>query len=50
MIPHHSAAVLMAEKAKLTDPELITLQRQILEAQQREIALMQQKLKALEGK
>ncbi|WP_343565643.1 DUF305 domain-containing protein [Sphingobacterium sp.] len=49
MIPHHAAAVLMAEKASLTDPELIQLQRQILETQRREIALMKRKLKALEG-
>lgn len=50
MIPHHAAAVLMSEKAKLTDPELIALQQSILETQQREIALMKRKLKALKGK
>ena len=33
MIPHHAAAVLMSEKAKLTDPELIELQKNILETQ-----------------
>jgi hypothetical protein len=45
MIPHHAAAVLMSEKAHLTDPELIQLQRNILETQAKEIEFMKRKLK-----
>lgn len=45
MIPHHAAAVLMSEKAKLTDPELIQLQKNILETQEKEIEFMKRKLK-----
>jgi len=48
MIPHHAAAILMSEKAKLTDPELIQLQKNILETQAKEIELMKRKLKELE--
>ena len=47
MIPHHAAAILMSEKAKLTDPELIQLQKNILETQAEEIALMKRKLREL---
>lgn len=50
MIPHHAAAVLMSEKAKLTDPELIQLQKNILETQEQEIQLMKRKLKEFENK
>lgn len=48
MIPHHAAAVLMSEKAKLTDPELIQLQENILKTQAEEIEFMKRKLKELE--
>ena len=48
MIPHHAAAVLMSEKAKLTDPELIELQKNILETQAKEIEFMKRKLKEFE--
>ncbi|WP_341024304.1 DUF305 domain-containing protein [Brevundimonas diminuta] len=41
MIPHHSGAILMCEKAKLIDPELIALCDKIIVAQEREIAQMQ---------
>ena len=41
MIPHHSGAILMCDKAKLTDPETINLCRGIVAAQEREIAQMQ---------
>ena len=44
MIPHHAAALLMSEKTKLTDPELIELQKNILESQAKEIELMKRKL------
>ena len=50
MIPHHAAAVLMSEKAKLTDPELIELQKNILETQAKEIELMKRKLKEFGNK
>ena len=41
MIPHHSGAILMCEKASLRDPEVIELCRGIIEGQQREIGQMQ---------
>lgn len=50
MIPHHAAAVLMSEKAKLTDPELIRLQKNILETQAQEIEFMKRKLNEFENK
>ncbi len=50
MIPHHAAAVLMSEKANLTDPELIELQKNILKTQAQEIEFMKTKLKQLESK
>ncbi|WDF67130.1 DUF305 domain-containing protein [Sphingobacterium oryzagri] len=48
MIPHHAAAILMSEKAHLTDPELLELQKNILETQEEEIELMKRKLKEFE--
>jgi hypothetical protein len=42
-IPH-------SDKAKLTDPELIELQKNILETQAKEIELMKRKLKEFENK
>lgn len=50
MIPHHAAAILMSEKTKLTDPELIQLQKNILETQANEIELMKRKLEELNKK
>lgn len=50
MIPHHGAAVLMSEKAHLTDPELIQLQKNILETQAQEIEFMNRKLKEIQEK
>ena len=47
MIPHHSGAILMCEKAQLTDPEIIALCKQIISSQQAEIAQMQQILQRL---
>ncbi len=41
MIPHHSGAILMCGQAKITDPEIVTLCREIVEAQKREIAQME---------
>lgn len=47
MIPHHSGAILMCGKAKLTDPELVKLCDEIIDAQEREIAQMQAVLQRL---
>lgn len=44
MIPHHAAAILMVEKASLTDPEIKKLAEGIIAAQQQEIAQMKAKL------
>lgn len=41
MIPHHSGAILMCEKAKLEDPETKTLCQNIIQGQQEEINQMQ---------
>ncbi|WP_426026082.1 DUF305 domain-containing protein [Brevundimonas sp. TSRC1-1] len=41
MIPHHSGAILMCEQASLTDPEIVPLCGEIVEAQKREINQMQ---------
>jgi uncharacterized protein (DUF305 family) len=41
MIPHHSAAILMCEQSKLSDPEVIALCDKILATQKEEIAQMQ---------
>ena len=40
MIPHHSGAILMCREASLSDPEIVALCRDIVEAQNREIAQM----------
>lgn len=48
MIPHHAAAVLMVEKASLTDPEIKELANKIITSQQAEIEQMKSKLKELE--
>jgi uncharacterized protein (DUF305 family) len=45
MIPHHSGAVLMCEKAKLTDPEIQTLCDEIIRSQISEIDEMKDILK-----
>ncbi len=41
MIPHHSGAILMCEQADLSDPQVQSLCRTIIDAQHREIAEMQ---------
>jgi uncharacterized protein (DUF305 family) len=48
MIPHHAAAVLMVEKASLTDPEIKELANKIITSQQAEIRQMKDKLKELD--
>lgn len=40
MVPHHSGAILMCERASLTDPELKSLCGEIVKGQQREIDQM----------
>jgi len=44
MIPHHSGAILMCEQASLTDPDVVSLCREIVAAQRIEIAKMEQLL------
>lgn len=41
MIPHHSGAILMCREADITDPELVALCGEIIEAQRREIEQME---------
>ncbi len=41
MIPHHSSAILMCEQSSITDPEIESLCEDIVAAQEREIAQMQ---------
>lgn len=48
MIPHHAGAILMSEKANISDPEIRELQRNIISSQESEIKLMKAKLKELE--
>ena len=50
MIPHHSIAILTSNKAELNDPEVKKLARNIIEAQEREIAEMKEMISRLEDK
>jgi ABC-type multidrug transport system permease subunit len=50
MIPHHAAAILMAGKAKITDPEIKKLTEEIISSQQKEIDFMKAKLKEMNTK
>lgn len=45
MIPHHSGAILMCQRANLEDPDLRELCEDIVESQLREIELMRGKLR-----
>lgn len=47
MIPHHAAAILMAGKANIKDPEVKKLTEQIISSQQAEIEQMRAKLKEM---
>ena len=47
MVPHHSGAVLMCQKASLTDPELVTLCGEIIKSQRQEINQMKRILARL---
>lgn len=40
MIPHHASAILMCERAELTDPEVLELCRRIIASQRSEIEQM----------
>lgn len=48
MIPHHSGAILMCDKAKSTDPEVVKLCDNIVATQNREITQMQAILQRIE--
>ena len=50
MIPHHSGAILMCEKANIQDPEIKKLCEEIIASQQREIEQMKTKLDELDKK
>ncbi|ARN79364.1 DUF305 domain-containing protein [Nonlabens spongiae] len=49
MIPHHSSAIMVSQKANLKDPEAIKLAEEIIEAQEREIAQMKKMIYRLEN-
>lgn len=49
MIPHHAAAILMAEQASIEDPEIQALCRNIITSQQAEIDQMRAKLAELKN-
>ena len=48
MIPHHSIAILTSERANISDPRVRELADEIIEAQRREIAEMEDLIKDLE--
>lgn len=48
MIPHHAAALLMVNGAKISDPEIKKLADDIISSQQKEIDFMKAKLKQME--
>lgn len=48
MIPHHSSAIMVSQKADLKDPEAVQLAKDIIEAQKREIEQMKQMIYRLE--
>ena len=49
MIPHHSSAIMVSQKANLKDPEVRKLARGIIESQEREIAEMKAILARLDN-
>ena len=48
MIPHHSSAIMVSQKANLKDPEVKKLAKEIIEAQKREIELMNNLIEKIE--
>lgn len=49
MIPHHSIAILTSERANISDPRVRQLADDIIEAQRKEIAEMEQLIEDLEN-
>lgn len=49
MIPHHSSAIMVSQKAHLQDPEAQKLAQDIIEAQKREIAQMKAMIERMEN-
>lgn len=49
MIPHHSIAILASKRATIKDPEAQKLAKEIIEAQEREIAEMKKMIYRLEN-
>jgi uncharacterized protein (DUF305 family) len=49
MIPHHSSAIMVSQKAHLKDPETQQLARDIIEAQMKEIAQMKAMIERIEN-
>ena len=49
MIPHHSSAIMVSQKAHLQDPEAQKLAQDIIEAQKKEIAQMEAMIERLEN-
>lgn len=49
MIPHHSIAILTSKRADIKDPETKKLAKEIIEAQEREIAQMKKVIYRLEN-
>lgn len=50
MIPHHSIAILTSERAQISDPRVRKLAREIIEAQEREIAEMRYLVRDLKAR
>jgi uncharacterized protein (DUF305 family) len=44
MIPHHSRAILVCQEADISNPQIVSLCREIVSSQQREIGEMKQML------
>jgi uncharacterized protein (DUF305 family) len=49
MIPHHSSAIMVSQKAHLQDPEAQKLAQDIIEAQKKEIAQMEAMIERLQN-
>ena len=48
MIPHHSTAIMTSENANLTDPRVQQLSEEIIQAQEEEMAKMEQLIEDIE--
>ncbi|GEQ85402.1 hypothetical protein ULMS_09100 [Patiriisocius marinistellae] len=49
MIPHHSSAILVSNNVNLKDPEVIKLSKEIIKAQEKEIAQMKAAIERIEN-